>query len=131
MGMIISENFFRDHNLPTTTTDQPITVHFAGHANLIPHCPEDLYINIPKEVKIKQRPLACISETECLTLKEYLSDMNNSGKIRVSNRLFGASVLFTKKKDRGLRLLGPQCRNSRDQTPSVSYTDLWERARGK
>jgi hypothetical protein len=71
---------------------------------LLPHWNCDLKINIDEGAKIPAGPIYPLSEFELKTLQEFIDENLKTGFIRPSNSLFGAPVLFIKKKDKSLRL---------------------------
>jgi hypothetical protein len=71
---------------------------------LLPHRDCDLKINIEEEVKLLAGPIYPLSKFELKTLREFIDENLKTGFICPSNSLFGAPVLFIKKKDGSLRL---------------------------
>jgi RNase H-like domain found in reverse transcriptase/Reverse transcriptase (RNA-dependent DNA polymerase) len=71
---------------------------------LPPHQDCDLKINIDEGAKIPGGPIYPLSEFELKTLWEFIDENLNTGFIHPSNSLFGAPVLFIKKKNGSLRL---------------------------
>jgi hypothetical protein len=63
-----------------------------------------LKINIDEGVKIPAGPIYPLSEFELKTLQEFIDENLKTGFIRPSNFLFGAPVLFIKKKGGSLQL---------------------------
>ena len=51
---------------------------------------------------LTSKALCCLSPTELRELKKQLQELTESGFIRPSSSLWGASVLFVKKKDDSL-----------------------------
>jgi hypothetical protein len=66
---------------------------------LLPHQDCDLKFNIDEGAKIPVGPIYLLSEFELKTLREFIDENLKIGFIRPSNSLFGAPVLFVKKKD--------------------------------
>jgi Reverse transcriptase (RNA-dependent DNA polymerase) len=71
---------------------------------LSPHQDCDLKINIDEGAKIPAGSIYLLSEFELKTLREFIDENLKTGFICPSNSLFGAPVLFIKKKDGSLRL---------------------------
>jgi hypothetical protein len=71
---------------------------------LLPHQNCDLKINIDEGAKVPAGPIYPLFEFELKTLREFIDENLKTGFIRPSNSLFGAPVLFIKKKDGSLRL---------------------------
>jgi hypothetical protein len=69
---------------------------------LPPHRDCDLKINIEEGAKLLAGPIYPLSEFELKTLREFIDENLKTGFIRPSNSLFGAPVLFIKKKDGSL-----------------------------
>jgi hypothetical protein len=69
---------------------------------LPPHQDCDLKINIEERAKLPAGPIYPLSEFELETLREFIDKNLKTGFIRPSNSLFGAPVLFIKKKDGSL-----------------------------
>jgi hypothetical protein len=69
---------------------------------LPPHRDCDLKINIDEGAKIPAGPIYLLSKFELKTLREFIDENLKTGFIHPSNSLFGAPVLFIKKKDRSL-----------------------------
>lgn len=72
--------------------------------NLPPHCEFDLRIETEGQELPKHGHIYSLSQTELDTLREFIDQNLKAGFIYPSKSLFGAPVLFTKKKDGGLRL---------------------------
>ena len=104
------------------------------HASQIPNRIEDMKIEVKNEANVKQRPLGRLSDMERKALKEFITELLNSGKIRISNSSYGANILFAKKSDGGLRLVcdyrSLNAETVRDQTPLISHAVMRERIRG-
>ena len=76
-----------------------------GRANSLPlHREYDLKIDIDETAKAPLGPVYPLSQSELGALEEFIDEHLNMGFIRPSNSLFGAPVLFVKKKDGSLRL---------------------------
>jgi hypothetical protein len=73
-------------------------------AALPAHAPYDHKIELVEDAKPFWGPVYQLSELEKTTLKDYLRDMLEQGKIRPSRSPFGAPILFVKKKNGELRL---------------------------
>jgi hypothetical protein len=71
---------------------------------LPPHRDCDLKINIEEGAKLPAGPIYLLSKFELKTLREFIDENLKTGFIRPSNSLFGAPVLFIKKKYGSLRL---------------------------
>ena len=71
---------------------------------LLPHHDCDLKINIEDGSKPLSGIIYPLSTSELKTLWEFIDDNLKTGFIWPSNSLFGAPVLFVKKKDRSLQL---------------------------
>jgi Reverse transcriptase (RNA-dependent DNA polymerase) len=71
---------------------------------LPPHRNCDPKINIDKGAKLPAGPIYPLSEFELKTLQEFIDENLKTGFICRSNSLFGAPVLFIKKKDGSLQL---------------------------
>jgi hypothetical protein len=69
---------------------------------LLPHRDCDLKINIDEGAKISAGPIYPLSKFELKTLQEFINENLKTGFIHSSNSLFGAPVLFIKKKDGSL-----------------------------
>jgi hypothetical protein len=69
---------------------------------LPPHQDCDLKINIDEGAKIPAGPIYPLSEFKLKTLQEFIDENLKTGFIHPSNSLFGAPVLFIKKKDKSL-----------------------------
>jgi hypothetical protein len=69
---------------------------------LLPHQDCNLKININEGAKIPAGPIYPLSKFELKTLQEFIDENLKTGFIRPSNSLFGAPVLFIKKKDGSL-----------------------------
>ena len=72
--------------------------------NLAPHRDYDLKIEIEDGAKPPLGPIYPLSESELVALREFIDEHLAMGFIRSSKSLFGAPVLFVKKKDGSLRL---------------------------
>jgi hypothetical protein len=70
---------------------------------LPPHRDCDLKINIDEGAKSPAGPIYSLSKFELKTLQEFFDENLKTGFIHPSNSLFGAPVLFIKKKNRLLR----------------------------
>ena len=68
-------------------------------AALPEHAPYDHKIELVPDAKPVYGPVYQLSELEKRTLKEYLKNMLEQGKIRPSRSPFGAPILFVKKKN--------------------------------
>jgi hypothetical protein len=66
---------------------------------LLPHRDCDLKINIDEGTKVPAGPIYPLSKFELKTLREFIDENLRIGFICPSNSLFGAPVLFIKKKD--------------------------------
>jgi hypothetical protein len=66
---------------------------------LPPHRDCDLKINIDEGTKVPAGPIYPLSKFELKTLREFIDENLRIGFICPSNSLFGAPVLFIKKKD--------------------------------
>jgi hypothetical protein len=71
-------------------------------STLPPHWDCDLKINIDEGAKVPAGPIYPLSEFELKTLQEFIDENLKTGFICPSNSLFGAPVLFIKKKDGSL-----------------------------
>jgi hypothetical protein len=71
---------------------------------LAPHQPYDLKINLEEDSTLPLRHMYSLSQTELIALWEFIDEHLATGFIWPSRFLYGAPVLFTKKKDGGLRL---------------------------
>jgi len=71
---------------------------------LAPHRPYDLKINLDEDATPPLGQMYSLSQTELVTLQEFIDEHLATGFIQPSQSPFGAPVLFTKKKDGGLRL---------------------------
>jgi hypothetical protein len=69
---------------------------------LLPHRDCDLKINIDKGAKISAGLIYLLSEFELKTLREFIDENLKTGFIHPLNSLFGAPVLFIKKKNSSL-----------------------------
>jgi hypothetical protein len=69
---------------------------------LPPHQDCNLKINIDEGAKVPAGPIYPLSEFELKTLREFIDENLKTAFIRPSNSLFGAPVLFIKKKDGSL-----------------------------
>jgi hypothetical protein len=69
---------------------------------LLPHRDCDLNINIDKGARISVGPICPLSKFELKTLQEFIDKNLKTSFIHPSNSLFGAPVLFIKKKDGSL-----------------------------
>jgi len=79
---------------------------FSGtKANTLPpHRPYDLQISLEEGAKPFHGPIYSLSPPELTALQEFLEEHTRNGFIRPTKSLWGAPVLFVKKKDRSLRL---------------------------
>ena len=76
-----------------------------GNADsLPPHREYELKIDINETAKAPLGPVYPLSQSELGALREFIDEHLNMGFICPSNSLFGAPVLFVKKKDGSLRL---------------------------
>ena len=71
---------------------------------LAPHRPYDLKINIEEGATPPIGPMYSLSQSEMVTLPEFIDEHLQIGFIRPTNSPHGAPVLFIKKKDGSLRL---------------------------
>lgn len=110
------------------------TTVFHIHEGLPQSRPEDMKIETTPSAKIPFRPLSRLSPPELDALKLKLEELLAKGWIQPSKSPYGASVLFVKKKDGGLRMcVDYRALNNitvKDRTPLPSVTDLRERVKG-
>jgi hypothetical protein len=71
---------------------------------LAPHQPYDLKINLEEDSTPPLRHMYSLSQTELIALWEFIDEHLATGFIWPSRFLYGAPVLFAKKKDGGLWL---------------------------
>src|SRR5258707_1575794 len=71
---------------------------------LPPHRPYDLQISLEEGVKPFHGPIYSLSPLELTALREFLEEHTRNGFIHPTKSLWGAPVLFIKKKDRSLCL---------------------------
>ena len=83
---------------PTFPIQHPVEQHFEHHIRLKdPSMPPPWYKIYP------------LDQSEIAELKKQVRDLLKENKIRVSDSLYGAPILFAKKKDRQLRLCTDYC----------------------
>jgi len=101
--------------------------------NLAPHRDYDLKIEIEDGAKPPLGPIYPLSESELVTLWEFIDEHLAMGFIRSSKSPFGAPVLFVKKKDGSLRLCVDFCRlnaiTQKDKYPLPLISDLLDALR--
>jgi len=71
---------------------------------LTPHCPYDLWIDLKKDSHPLVETIYSLSKFEQETLKEFIDKNLTNRFIHSTSSLYGAPVLFVKKKDRSLQL---------------------------
>ena len=76
---------------------------------LPPYCSYDLKINLEEGAQPLVSPIYSLSAFEQEALKEFIEENLNTGFIRPTSSLYGALVLFVKKKDGSLRLCVDFC----------------------
>ena len=100
---------------------------------LPPHRPYDLKINLADDATPPIGSIYSLSEAEQLALRDYLAENLSKGFIRPSTSVYGAPVLFVKKKDGSLRLCvdyrGLNRITRKDRYPLPLIPDLLDRLR--
>ena len=95
---------------------------------LAPHRPYDLKIDIEEGSSPPVTPMYPLSQIELETLREFIETHLRSGFICSTTSPHGAPVLFTKKKDGGLRLCIDFCGlnkiSKKDRYPLPFISDL-------
>jgi len=71
---------------------------------LPPHQPYNLKINIEDGATPPHRPIYSLSQSKLKALREFIEENLSTGFIRPTRSLYGAPVLFIRKKDGSLRL---------------------------
>jgi hypothetical protein len=95
---------------------------------LAPHRSYDLKIDIDKGTYPPLVPIYPLSQSELSAVREFLDEHLSIGFIRPTKSLYGAPVLFVKKKDSSLRLCvdfrGLNAITRKDKYPLPLITDL-------
>ena len=104
------------------------------HFDDIPKRPEDMKINLKDGRRPKNQPLRRFSVEEDRIIREKVDELLAKGFIRPSSSEYGANLLFSKKKDGGLRMCIDYRQINLDtipeRTPLPSHADLRDKVRG-